>query len=53
MKRIINIDRNGNPIEDLSKVELPRDLEISIFETLNPTTSAERLEEESYDSCTV
>ncbi|UPW82752.1 hypothetical protein [Lysinibacillus sp. Ag94] len=35
-KKIINRDKNGNVIEDLSKVKLPQELEISIFKILNP-----------------
>jgi len=35
-KKIINRDKNGNIIEDLSKVKLPKELEINIFKILNP-----------------
>lgn len=50
MKRIINIDKHGNIIEDLTQVELPRELELSIYETLNPV---HRMEAERYDSHSV
>lgn len=38
-KRIINRDKDGRIIEDLSEVVLPKDLEISIFKILNPDIS--------------
>ncbi|MEK4425139.1 hypothetical protein [Solibacillus sp. FSL K6-1523] len=38
-KKIINRDKDGRIIEDLSEVTLPQDLEISIFKILNPDLS--------------
>lgn len=35
-KKIINRDKDGNIIKDLSKVKLPQEIEISIFKILNP-----------------
>ncbi|MEY9980489.1 hypothetical protein [Lysinibacillus sp. RC79] len=35
-KKIINRDKDGKVIKDLSKVTLPQELEISIFKILNP-----------------
>lgn len=35
-KKIINRDKQGRIIKDLSKVSLPKELEISIFKILNP-----------------
>lgn len=35
-KKIINRDKQGRIIKDLSKVTLPQELEISIFKILNP-----------------
>lgn len=35
-KKIINRDKKGRVIKDLSKVTLPQELEISIFKILNP-----------------
>lgn len=39
-KKIINLDKNGNVIKDLSKVDIPYDLRVSIFEIMNPNMTA-------------
>jgi len=39
-KTFIHKDKNGNIIEDLSKVKLPYELLVSIFEILNPGMTA-------------
>ncbi|MCS1383235.1 hypothetical protein NXZ75_13595 [Lysinibacillus sphaericus] len=35
-KTIINRDKKGRIIKDLTKVTLPQELEVSIFKILNP-----------------
>lgn len=42
-KKIINRDKNGRIIKDLSKVTLPQELEISIFKILNPELPIEEV----------
>lgn len=32
---IINIDKNGNIIEDLSKIKVPREMQIRLLEKIN------------------
>lgn len=36
MRRIVNKDKNGKVITDLSKVKIPNTLSVSIFKILNP-----------------
>ncbi|MFD1203556.1 hypothetical protein ACFQ38_00195 [Sporosarcina contaminans] len=43
MKRIINKDKNGHIIKDLSKVKLPKELEVSLFKILNPGITVEEV----------
>jgi len=39
-RRIIHLDKDGNVIEDISKVVIPDDLSKEIFELLNPNYKA-------------
>lgn len=43
--KIINRDKNGNIIKDLSKVQIPREIEEDILEILNPTLTVKKEEE--------
>lgn len=42
---VINCDKNGKIIEDLSKVTIPYDLSADIWEILNPGRKAKRKEQ--------
>ena len=43
--KIINLDKNGNVIPDMSKIVLPEDISRQLWEMLNPGRKAKKKED--------
>lgn len=47
MHKIINLDKKGRVITDLSKVKIPYDLKVQVFKVLNPELEVKKENEAS------